>query len=96
MSATTEMFKTDHGFIPKLTHDNYPTWRTTVCHVLVAMRAYSIVTGDKLLPEGNRSAAHTLQKEWHQRANAAIAQIHLGCTDDLLLWIDNINDPVEM
>ena len=52
--------------------------------MLVAMRAYNSVPGDKLLPEGNGSAASTLQKEWDQRANDAIAQIHLGCTDDLL------------
>ena len=96
MSATTEMFTTDYGFIPKLTHDNYPTWRRKVRRVLVAMRAYSIVTGDELLPEGNGAAARTLQKEWHRRANDAIAQIHLGCTDDLLRWIDDIDDPVEM
>ena len=97
MSATTEMFKSNHRFIPKLTHDNYPTWRKRVRRVLVAMRAYNIVTGEELLPEGNRSAARTLQMEWHQKANDAIALIHLGCTDNLPFpWIDDINDPVEM
>jgi len=96
MSATTKMFKTDYRLIPKLTHDNYPTWRKKVRRVLVAMRAYNILTGDELFPEGNGSAARTLQKEWHQRANDAIALIHLGCTDDLLPWIDDIDDPVEM
>jgi hypothetical protein len=60
------------------------------------MRGYSVVTGDELLPEENGPAAPTLQKEWHRRANDAIAQIHLGCTDDLFPWIDNIDDPVEM
>jgi len=64
--------------------------------VIVAMRAYNIVTGDELFPEGNGSTARTLQKEWHQRANDPIALIHLGCTDDLLPWIDDIDDPVEM
>ena len=96
MPATTEMFKTDYRFIPKLPHDNYLTWREKVHRVLVAMRAYDIVTGDELLPEGNGSAARTLQKEWHRRANDAIAQIHLGCTDDLRPWIDDIDDRVEM
>jgi hypothetical protein len=96
MSATTEMFKTDYVFIPKLTCDNYATRRKKVRRMLVAMRAYNIVTGDELLPEGNRSVACTLHKEWHQKANDAIAQIHLGCTDDLLPWIDDIDDPVGM
>ena len=64
--------------------------------MIVAMRAYNIVTGDELFPEGNGSTARTLQKEWHQRANDPIALIHLGCTDDLLPWIDDIDDPVEM
>jgi len=96
MSAATKMFKTNHGFIPKLTRDNYPTWREKVRHLLVRMSAYNIVTGDELFPEGNGSAARTLLKEWHQRTNDAIALIYLGCTDDLLPWIDDIDDPVEM
>jgi hypothetical protein len=70
MSATTKMFKTHYRFIPNLTHDNYPIWRKKVHHVLFAMRAYNIVTGDELLPEGNRSAAHSLQKEWHRSVTA--------------------------
>jgi len=57
------MFKTDHGFIPKLPHDNYPTWRKMVCHLLVAMRANNIGTGEELLPKGNGSAACILQME---------------------------------
>jgi len=73
MSANTEIFKTDYRFIPKLKHNNYPTWRKKVRHVLVAMKAYDIVTGDELLSEGNRSTAPTLQKQWHRRANDAIA-----------------------
>ena len=64
--------------------------------MLLTMRAFNIVTGDKLLPEGNGPAARTLQKEWHQRANDAIAQNHLGCTDDLLPWINDLDDPVEI
>jgi hypothetical protein len=50
----------------------------------------------QLLDWWNHCAAHTLQKEWHQRANDAITQIHLGCTDYLLPWINVIDDPVEM
>ena len=95
-SATTKIFKTDHGFIPNLTHDNYPTWRKKVRHVPVAMRAYSIVTGDEFLPEGNGSAVRNLHREWHQKANDTVAQIHLGCKDNLFPWIDDIDDSVEM
>jgi len=87
MSATTKLFKTDHRFNPKLTHDNYPIWRKKVHRVLIAMKAYNIVTRNKLFPEGNRSAACTLQKEWHQKANDVIALIHVGCADHLLRWI---------
>jgi hypothetical protein len=60
------------------------------------MWAYNIVTGEELFPEGNGSPTRTLQKELHHRANDAIAQIHRGCTDDLLPWIDDIDDPVKM
>jgi len=90
------MFKTDYGLIPKLTHKNYPTWRKNVRRILISIRAYNIVTGEELFPDVNGSAACTLQKEWHHRANKAIAQIHLRCTDDLLPWIDHIDDPVEI
>jgi hypothetical protein len=96
MSATTKMFKTNHRFIPKLTYNNYPPWRKKVHHVLVAMREYNIVTGDELFPKGNGPAARTLQQVWHQRANYAIALIHLDCKEDLIPCIDDINDPVEM
>jgi hypothetical protein len=65
MSATTQMFETDYGFIPKLTHDNYPILRKQLPLVLVAMSVYSIFTGDELLPEGNGSAALIVQMEWH-------------------------------
>jgi hypothetical protein len=96
MSATTEMFKADHQFNPKFTHENYPTWRKKIRRVLVSMRVYSIFKGDQLPPKGNTSSAGTLQKEWHEWSHDAIALIHIGCTDDLLPWINDINDPVEM
>jgi len=90
------MFMTDYEHNLKHTQDDDPAWRKMVRRVLVAMRAYSIVIGDELLPEGNISAARTLEKEWHRRANDAVAQIHVGCTDDLLPCIYHIDDPVEI
>jgi len=64
--------------------------------MLVAMTAYSIVTGENLLPNGTGSAARTLQMEWHWNANDAISQIDLCFTDHLLPLINNIDNPVEM
>jgi hypothetical protein len=96
MSAKTEMFQTNRGFIPKLTQDDYPTCRKKIHRVLVAMTEYNIVSGYELLPKGIGSAAHTLQMEWHQRANDAIALIHFGFTDNLLPCIDDIDNPGEI
>ena len=93
---SNETFKTDHGNVPKLTEENYPVWKQKIRRVLIAKKAYNIVTGVDLLPVGNGVALRLLQESWHDRANKALAQIHLGCCDELLPLIDIINDPVEM
>ncbi|KAF8248063.1 hypothetical protein K440DRAFT_643337 [Wilcoxina mikolae CBS 423.85] len=93
---TTDSFKTDHRFIAKLTHDNYPIWKQKMHRILISKRAYNIVTGIKLLPVGQGVALRPLQQDWHVRANEAMALIYTGCSDDLLPWIDDIDDPVEM
>jgi len=88
--------KTDHGNVPKLTEENYPVLKQKICRVLVAKKAYNIVTGVELLPVGNGVTLHLLQESWHDRANKALPQINLGCCDELLPLIDDIDDPVEM
>jgi len=93
---SNETFKTDHGNVPKLTEENYPVWKQKIRRVLIAKKAYDIVTGVELLPVGNGVALRPLQEIWHDRANKAIALIHLGCCDELLPLIDDIDDPVEM
>jgi len=60
------------------------------------MKAYNIIAGVELLPVGNGVALRLLQEHWHDQANNALAQIHLGCCDELLPLIDNIDNPVEM
>jgi len=67
-----------------------------ICRVLIAKEAYNIITGVKLRPPGNGITLRTLSEDCHDRANKAIALIPLGCCDELLPLIDNINDPVEM
>jgi hypothetical protein len=93
---SNEIFKTNHGNVPKLTEENYPVWKQKIRRVLIAKKAYNIVTGVELLPVGNGVALRILQESWHDRANKALAQIHLGCCDELLPLIDDIDDPVEM
>ena len=93
---TTDSFKTDHGFIAKLTHDNYPIWKQKIRRVLIAKKEYDIVTGIEPLPVGQGVALRPQQQNWHERANDAMALIYTGCSDDLLPWIDDIDDPVEM
>jgi len=93
---SNKTFKTDHGNLPKLTEENYPVWKQKICQVLIAKKAYNIITGVKLLPVGHSVALHLLQESWHDRADKAPAQIHLGCHDELLPLIDDIDDSVQM
>jgi hypothetical protein len=93
---SNQTFKTDHGNVPKLTEENYPVWKQKIRRVIITKKAYNIVTGVELLPVGNGVALRLLQESWHDRANTALAHIHLGCCDELLPLIDDINDPVEM
>jgi len=71
---SNETFKTDHGNVPKLTEENYPVWKQKIHRVLIAKKAYDIVTGVGLLPVGNSVALCPLQASWHDRSNKALAQ----------------------
>jgi len=95
-NMSNETFKTDHGNVPNLTEENHPVWKQMIRPVLIAKKACNIVTGVELLPVGNGVALHLPQASWHDRAIKALAQIHLGCCDELLPLIDHIDDPMEM
>jgi hypothetical protein len=93
---SNETFKTDHGNVPKLTEENYPVWKQNIRQVIIAKKAYNIVTGVKLLPVSNSVTLPLLQESWHDGANETIAQIHLGCCDELVPLFKDIDYPVEM
>ena len=93
---SNETFKTDHGNVPKLTEENYPVWKQKICRVLIAKKVYNIVTGVELLPVGNGIALNLLPESCHDRADKPLAQILLGCGDELLPLIQDIDHPVEM
>jgi len=93
---SNETFKTDNGNVPRLTEENDLVWKQKIRQVPFAKKANNIVTGVELLPVGNVVALRLLQDSWHDRANKALAQIHLGCCDELLSLINDIDDPVEM
>jgi len=93
---SNETFKSSHSYVLKLTEENYPIWKQKIRQVLIAKKAYNIVTGVKHLPPGNGVALHALQEDWHDRANKALALIHLRCCDELLPLINDIDDSVEM
>jgi len=95
-NMSNQTFKTDHGNVPKLTKENYPVGKQKIRRVLIAKKAYNIVTSVDLLCVGNGVALRLLQESWHDRANKALAQTHLGCCDELLPLINDIDDPVEM
>jgi hypothetical protein len=54
------------------------------------------MTGVKLLPIFNGVALHPRQEIWHDQANNPLARIHLGCCDELLPLIVDIDDSLEM
>jgi hypothetical protein len=93
---SNKTFKTDHGNVSNLTEENYPVWKQKIRRVLIAKKAYNIVTGVELLPVGTGVALRLVQESWHDRANKALAHMHLGCCDELLPLIDNIDNLVEM
>jgi len=91
-----ETFKTDHGNVPKVTEENYRVWKQMFPRVLIAKKAYNIFTCVEHLPVGNGVALCPLKERWNGQANQALAQIHLGCCDELLPRIDDIDHPVGM
>ena len=64
--------------------------------MLIAKTAENIVTGVEPLHPGHSVALHALQVDCHDRASKAIALSYLGCCDELLPLIDNIDAHVEM
>ena len=82
--------------MPQLTDENYPIWKQKIHQVLIAKKAYNIVTSVEPLPPGNGVTLRALHEAWQDRANKAIPLIHLRCCDELLPLINNINDPMEM
>jgi len=91
---SNEIYLTDQGNVPQLSEENYPVWKQKICRVLIAKRAYNIVSSVKLLPGGNGIAVSPMEENWHDSANRAIAHIHLGCSDEYLPLINNIHNPV--
>jgi hypothetical protein len=65
LNMSNETFKTTHGNVPKLSEENYPVWNQKIHQVLIAKKAYNIVTGAELLPSGNGITLCTLHEDWH-------------------------------
>jgi len=93
---SNETFMSGHGYEPKFSEQNYSIWKQKIHRVLIAKKAYNIVTGVEPLPPGNGVTLRALQEEWHDRANQAIVLIYHRCCDELLPLINNIDDPVEL
>jgi len=93
---SNEIFKTDHGNVLKPNNENYLVSKQKIRRVLIAMTAYNIVTGVKLLPVGNGVALCPQQESGHDRANQTLAQVHFECGDELVPLINDLDDPLEM
>ena len=93
---SNESFKTYYGNVPKLTEENDTVWQQKISQVIIARKAYNMVTGVELLPVGNSVALSPLQETLHARANNTLAQIYLRCCDELLPLIEDIDDDMEM
>jgi hypothetical protein len=62
---SNETFKTDHRNVPKLTEENYYVGKQKIHRVLIAKKAYNIISGVELLPVGNGVPLRLLQESWH-------------------------------
>jgi hypothetical protein len=96
LNMSNETLKSGHGDVPKQTAENYSVRKQKIRRVLIAKKAYNIVTGVEPLPPGNSVPQCALQDDWHDRANKGIALIHVRCCDELFPLIDDVDDHVEM
>jgi len=82
--------------VSKLNEGKYPVWKKKIHRVHIAQKAYNIVTGVELLPVGIGVALHPLHESWRDRANKALARIHLECCDKLLTLIHDLDNRMQM
>jgi len=78
LNMSNKTFNSSHGYVPKLTEENYPIWKQNIRRLRIVKKDYNIVTWVKPLSLGNGVALRALQEDWHDRANKAIGLIHLG------------------
>jgi len=90
-----ETFNTDHGTVITLNKENYPLWKEKISRVLMANKAYNIVSCVELPPVGKGIARCSLQECCRNRANTPVAQLLLGCCVELLPLIYDIEDRME-
>lgn len=70
---------TGNGFstFPKLTNENYHTWKINMTTLLRGLNQYTMVNGSSTRPPGTDAAAVTAQSAWDLRAARAYMEIAL-------------------
>jgi hypothetical protein len=93
---SNETLKSSHGYVANHTEESCPICKQKIRRVLIAKKAYNIVTSEEPLSPGNGVTLRVLHEDWNDSVNKAIALIHLRCCDEFLPLIDDIHDPAKM
>ena len=92
-SSTPHAFnKTEYGNIPLLTYLNYEAWKDTMFHVLRALDADNIITGEEEEP----IPIDLDYKDYKKRASKAASIISLSCSPEIRPYLKGLQTPREM
>ena len=81
-TSTTPAFnKTQYGNIPLLTYINYEAWKDTMFHVLLAVDADDIITGEEEEP----APIDLDHRDYKKRASRAASIISLSCSSEITI-----------
>jgi hypothetical protein len=82
--------------IPKLTHTNYDEWRDYMGPLLVALRAYEILTGDEPELQALDLDHNGNYDDWKANNTQTTSILRLSCSPEVECIAQGIPDPQEM
>ena len=91
-SSTPAFNKTQYGNIPLLTYINYEAWKDTMFHVLRAVDADNIITGEEEEP----APIDLDYRDYKKRASKAASIISLSCSPEIRPYLKGLQTPREM
>jgi len=96
MTSKPAFNMTMYGNIPKLTHDDYKEWNDDIILILVAMRAYAIVTGEDPKPQPLDFNHDDNKDDWKAKEYEAASIIRLSCSPEVQRIVKGISNSHQM